>query len=301
MRQPLGRNSSCWCGSGRKYKKCHLTSDQQMASAAAARSLLVLQADEREEMRIAGRFNAALLDHIRPHVCPGITTVEIDQMVKVFTEDHGHRCATLGYRVDTHQFPAHCCTSVNNVVCHGIPDAYVLQSGDIINIDVTSIVDGWHGDQSETFLVGDVGADASAIVQCAFDALHAGIAALQPYCTVNVIGQTIEQLATERGYAVVRDYCGHGVGRKFHQAPSISHAPTTTGGDFILEPGMCFTIEPMINVGGAKVSLDEEDKWTVRTVDGSLSAQFEHTILMTEDGPEILTQTAHGPVVGHCF
>jgi methionyl aminopeptidase len=258
---------------------------------------LRLNKAERNAMRAAGRFNAQLLDYVRPYIQPGVTTGEIDRLVHQYTIEHGHVPACLGYQ----GFPKSCCTSVNEVICHGIPGDQTLQSGDIVNVDVTTIVDGWHGDQSETFLVGDVSEQARALTQCAFDCLYAAIAAIHPGCRISTIGNTIMGIASDRGFSVVREYVGHGLGRQFHQDPSIPHFPTRQSRQEYLHPGTCFTIEPMINAGKRYTMLDKSDGWTVRTRDGHLSAQFEHTILMTEDGPETLTLTHGGPREGHQF
>jgi methionyl aminopeptidase len=252
-------------------------------------------------MRKACRFNAQLMDVVRPLVRPGITTGEIDRAVYEFTTSHGHRPACLGYPGKKKPFPKSCCTSVNDVICHGIPGEYVLQDGDIVNVDLTSVVDGWHGDQSETFIVGQASKLARDVVQCAFDAMHLAIAAIRPGCRVSDIGEAVVAEAEKRGFSVVEEFVGHGVGRQFHQKPSIPHAPTRQARQERLEPGLCFTIEPMINSGTRYTTEDKKDGWTVRTKDGGLSAQFEHTILMTETGPEILTLTKHGPKKGHHF
>jgi methionyl aminopeptidase len=252
---------------------------------------------EREAMRSAGQFNAQLMDFVRPHVKPGVTTGEIDRLIHEYTLDHRHKPACLGYQ----GFPKSCCTSVNEVVCHGIPGQYVLQSGDIVNIDITSIVNGWIGDQSETVLLGDVDEESKAVTQCALDCLYLGIEALKPSCRVSEIGRAITAEAHKRGFGVVREYVGHGIGKRFHQEPSIPHYPNRQAHIDRLFPGMCFTIEPMINAGTRETVLDRDDGWTVRTKDGRMSAQFEHTIIMNEDGPEILTLTQHGPQPGHKF
>jgi methionyl aminopeptidase len=252
---------------------------------------------ERDGMRRAGRVNAQIMDYVRQFVRPGISTGELDRIVHRHTLELGHTPACLGYK----EFPATICTSVNDVVCHGIPRMnQVLREGDIINIDLTTIVDGWHGDQSETFLVGHVSDEARRLVQCCFECLYEGIAAAQPYGRVNDIGRSIERHAYKYGFSVVEEYQGHGIGREFHQDPGIPHFPQR-GYNYRLEPGMCFTVEPMINAGTKKTELDEADKWTVRTKDRKLSAQFEHTVLMTETGPEVLTYTQHGPQKGHVF
>ena len=257
---------------------------------------------ERQKMRAAGRFNAQLMDFIRPYVQEGITTAEIDRLVDEYTRDHGHIPACQGYPGEYGPFPKSCCISVNEVICHGIPSNYVLRAGDIVNVDLTTIVDGWHGDQSETFLIGDVTPEVVAVVQCAFDSLHLAIAALAPGCAVSVIGETIVAFVKKQhGFGVVDKYVGHGIGTKFHQLPNIPHVPTRASRSELLLPGMCFTIEPMINQGTPHSVFDERDGWTVRTRDGRVSAQFEHTVLMTETGPEILTTTSAGPRAGHRF
>jgi len=307
----LGRNDPCWCGSGQKYKKCHLKTDdqggrahvQEQAMERARRRRrrkvrkLILDEAERDAMRAAGRFNAQLFDELRAWAEPGVVLEEVDRFVETYTRDHGHVPAPLNYK----GFPKSFCTSVNEVVCHGIPDGYVLKEGDIVNYDITSIVDGWHGDQSETFLIGEVSHEARAVTQCAFDCLWAGIEAIEPFGRVRDIGKAIVERAHHEGFSVVRDFQGHGVGRVFHQEPGIPHYPESHYGRFVIEPGMCFTIEPMINVGKPGCVIDKRDGWTARTVDGKLSAQFEHTLLMTEHGVEVLTMTERGPRPGHRY
>lgn len=258
---------------------------------------LQLTEQQRNGMRAAGKFNAQLMDYIREHVRAGITTSEIDRLVHEYTISHKHTPATLGYL----GYSKSCCTSVNEVICHGIPNDYELKEGDIVNVDITSIVDGWHGDQSETFLIGQVTDSARAVTQCAFDAMHRAIAALTPGCPVSVIGENVVAEAEKWGFSVVREYVGHGLGRRFHQYPNVPHVPDRKSRQDPLLPGMCFTVEPMINAGTRFTKLDTRDNWTVRTRDGSLSAQFEHTILMSETGPEILTTTTNGPKPGHKF
>lgn len=262
---------------------------------------LRLREPQREAMRHAGRFNAQLMDIIRPIVRAGTTTGQIDQVVYDYTCDHGHRPASLGYAGEKRPYPKSCCTSINEVICHGIPGPYELQPGDIVNVDLTTIVDGWHGDSSETFVIGEASVEARAVTQCAFDSLYVAIKAIGPGSPISTIGDAVVAEAKKYGFGVVDKYVGHGVGRRFHQKPNIPHAPTPSARRQRLEPGVCFTIEPMIN-GGTKEPLpDPHDGWTVRTKDGKLSAQFEHTILMSEDGPEILTLTKDGPKPGHRF
>ena len=177
-----------------------------------------------------------------------------------------------------------------------------LREGDIINVDLTTIVDGWHGDSSETFLIGQVSAEAQRLVQLTFESLYLGIQAIQPFGKISDIGQAIETFARKHGLSVVQEYQGHGLGREFHQEPGVPHYVPRTGiAQVVIEPGMCFTVEPMLNIGTWRTMLDSRDKWTVRTMDLSLSAQFEHTILVTETGTEILTLTKNGPQVGQQF
>ena len=240
-------------------------------------------------MRAAGQFNAELMDYIRDYVKAGVTTAEIDRLVYEYTCDHGHVPAPLGYQ----GFPKSCCTSVNEVICHGIPGDYALQDGDLVNVDITSIVDGWHGDQSETFLIGEVSDQVRQVTQCAFDCLNLGIAACKPGGTVYEIGVAIAAEANRYGFGVVREYVGHGLGEKFHQEPSIPHHPTPGSQKVRLLPGTCFTVEPMINIGRPEVKI-LGDGWTAVTKDRSLSAQFEHSIGVTADGYEIFTLSPKG-------
>ncbi len=258
---------------------------------------LLLGYEGREKMRAAGRFNAQLMDEVRQMVRPGTTTGQIDRFVHDYTREHGHIPASLGYL----GFPKSCCTSTNEVICHGIPGDEPLNEGDIVNVDLTTIVNGWHGDQSETFVLGTTSPEAIAVTQAAFDCMYLAIEALAPGCTVSVIGDAVVKEAHRRGFSVVREYVGHGLGQVFHQHPNIPHFPDRKSRQQRLLPGMCFTVEPMINAGTRFTKLDKHDGWTVRTRDLRLSAQFEHTILMTEEGPEILTLTQTGPQRGHTF
>lgn len=263
-----------------------------------SKSPIYLAEAERDGLRAAGRFNAQLMDFVRPFVKAGVTTLELDKMVYEYTMDHGHIPACLGYK----NYPNTICTSVNEVVCHGIPNKMPLRDGDIVNVDLTTIVDGWHGDSSETYVIGKVSDEARRLVQTTFDSLYLGIDAIHPFGKISDIGHAIERFARSKGYSVVQEYQGHGLGREFHQEPGVPHyVPKTGASQVVIEPGMCFTVEPMLNIGTWRTMLDSRDKWTVRTMDLSLSAQFEHTILVTEAGPEILTLTKDGPQKGHKF
>ncbi|MCH7990055.1 MAG: type I methionyl aminopeptidase [Planctomycetes bacterium] len=261
----------------------------------------IYQKSEYDGLRKAGRFNAQLMDFIRPSIREGITTNELDKLAYDYTLDHGHIPACLGYPGQNGPYPKSVCTSINEVVCHGVPDDRPLLEGDILNIDLTTIVDGWHGDQSEMFLIGEVSSKAKRLVQVTFDSLFRGIHAIKPNGKVIDIGRAIYEFALEHRVSVVQEYQGHGIGREFHQEPEVPHFPVRRFSREVILPGMCFTIEPMLNIGTWKTEQDDPDGWTVRTKDGSLSAQFEHTILMTEEGPEILTLTRQGPQEGHTF
>jgi len=251
--------------------------------------ILIHGPEDFEGMRKAGRLAAEVLDMITPHVRPNATTAEIDRLCEAYIRDHGAVPAPLGYR----GFPKATCTSLNHVVCHGIPADKKLRDGDIINIDVTVILDGWHGDTSRMYLVGDkVGVKAQKLVDVTYDCLMAGIAQVRPGATLGDIGWAIQSLAESHRFSVVRDFCGHGLGRVFHAPPSVVHYGTP-GEGVVLQEGMFFTIEPMINAGRPEVKV-LGDGWTAVTRDKSLSAQFEHSIGVTQDGCEIFTLSPKG-------
>jgi methionyl aminopeptidase len=240
-----------------------------------------------ERMRIAGRLAADVLDMIAPHVEPGITTDELDRICHEYmVEVQGTVPAPLHYR----GFPKSICTSVNHVVCHGIPANKRLKKGDIVNLDITVIKDGYHGDTSMMFCVGEPSVLARRLVRVTREALFRGIAAVRPGATLGDVGSAIQQFVETHGYSVVREYCGHGIGREFHEDPQVLHYGKP-GEGLVLRPGMCFTIEPMVNAGKRFIKL-LPDGWTVVTKDRSLSAQWEHTLLVTETGHEILTLRA---------
>lgn len=247
-------------------------------------TITLLSSREIEKMRRAGRLAAQLLDYLAPMVQPGISTLEINDEAERWTLAHGAKSAPLGY----HGFPKSICTSVNQVICHGIPNAkQILKEGDIINIDVTPIVEGYHGDTSRTFFVGIPSPLARKLVQVTEECLRRGIATIKPGAKIGDIGAAIQEYAEGNGFSVVRDFVGHGVSNIFHTAPQIPHYGTRGKGKR-LRSGMVFTIEPMINEGTWEAVV-LNDGWTAITKDGKLSAQFEHTIAVTEDGVEILT------------
>ncbi|TIX51354.1 type I methionyl aminopeptidase [Alteraurantiacibacter aquimixticola] len=241
-----------------------------------------------EGMRKAGKLAAEILDALADKVVPGVTTGELDDFVRGMMLDGGAVPATLGYRGFTHS----CCTSINHVICHGIPGDKVLKSGDIINIDVTPLLDGWHGDTSRMFLVGDVSIKARRLVDITYECLMIGIEKAKPGARLGDIGAAIQSHAEQHRYGVVREFCGHGLGRLFHDAPEVVHAARAGTGPE-LKPGMFMTIEPMINSGRPHAKM-LSDGWTAVTRDRSLSAQFEHSIGITEDGCEIFTASPKG-------
>jgi methionyl aminopeptidase len=236
-----------------------------------------------ERMRVAGRLAAQATQLAGEHCKPGVTTDEIDRVVHEFLCDHGAYPSTLGYR----GFPKSCCTSLNEVICHGIPDSTVLADGDIVNVDVTAYIGGVHGDTNATFCVGEVREEVGLLVERTRTAMMRGIKAVAPGRQINVIGRVIESYAKRFGYGVVRDFTGHGIGESFHSGLYVPHYDSPRPTD-VMEPGMTFTIEPMITLGTYQYDM-WDDGWTVVTKDRKWTAQFEHTILVTEDGHEILT------------
>ncbi|MBD3320574.1 MAG: type I methionyl aminopeptidase [Chitinivibrionales bacterium] len=292
----IKRNDPCWCGSGKKYKKCHMQADQETnRKHPPPKNRYAKSPEEIAGMRRAGAFNGELLDYMRSFVKAGVSTGKLNALAHEYTVSHGHVPATLNYR----GFPKSICSSINNVVCHGIPsETEILKDGDIINIDLTSIVHGFHGDSSETFMIGAVSPEAGHLVDVTVEALKRGIGAVRAGNHLREIANAIEPYVNSQACSVVRQYTGHGIGRKFHEHFSVYHHRADDCENVVLEPGMTLTIEPMINLGGYEVVTDTEDKWTVRTKDGSLSAQFEHTVLVTEHEPEILTLTPSEKAAG---
>jgi len=242
-------------------------------------------ADEIEKMRVAGRLAADVLHMIRPHVQAGITTEELDRICHDYIVNTQQAIpAPLNY----HGFPKSICTSINHQVCHGIPGKRILKQGDIVNIDITVIKDGYHGDTSKMFSVGQVSPLARRLVQVSYECMCVGIEMVRPGVRLGDIGYAIQDHAESQNFSVVREYCGHGIGRQFHEEPQVLHYGKP-GTGLVLEPGLIFTIEPMINAGKRQVKL-MPDNWTVVTKDHSLSAQWEHTVLVTDEGFEVLTK-----------
>jgi len=248
-------------------------------------SIHIKSAEEIEKMRTAGRLAAEVLRMIRPHVVPGVTTERLDEICHDYITREQHAIpAPLNY----HGFPKSICTSVNHQVCHGIPGNKVLKHGDIVNIDVTVLKDGYHGDTSKMFFVGEVSVIARRVTQISYESLCIGIEMVRPGVRLGDLGFAIQHHAESNGMSVVREYCGHGIGRNFHEEPQVLHYGMP-GTGLALEAGMTFTIEPMVNAGKRHVKL-MPDQWTVITKDRSLSAQWEHTILVTDSGHEVLTR-----------
>jgi methionyl aminopeptidase len=284
----IGRNDPCPCGSGQKYKKCCMAKggvEPANPQEAYARKygIRLKSPKDIEAIGRAGRLVVATLDLVAPRIRPGITTDEINTWVHEFTVQNGAVPAPLNYR----GFPKSVCVSVNEVICHGIPGERVLKEGDIVNVDVTSILDGYYGDANKTFFVGEPGPEARKIVAVARECLRRGMGMVKAGNTVGDIGWAIQTYAESQGCSVVREFVGHGVGFDFHEPPQVPHFGQK-GVGLELIPGMVFTIEPMINLGRKELRILEDD-WTAVTRDGSLSAQFEHTLLVTEDGCESLT------------
>jgi len=254
----------------------------------APRHVKIHGAEDFAAMRKAGRLAAEVLDFVTPYVKPGVTTEALDRLCHDFIVGAGAVPAPLNYR----GFPKSICASVNHVVCHGIPGPKTLENGDIVNLGITGILDGWYGDTSRMFYVGEVGVKARRLVEATFEAMWKGIEAVRPGATLGDIGHAIQMHAEARRFSVVRDFCGHGIGRVFHDAPNIMHFGKP-GEGLVLKAGMFFTIEPMINAGRFEVKI-LDDGWTAVTRDRSLSAQFEHTVGVNADGYEVFTLSPRG-------
>jgi methionyl aminopeptidase len=283
-------NQKCWCKSGLLYKDCHKAFDEKMEELKKEGNLipshkLIKNAEQIKGIREASRINTLVLDKVEANIHEGMTTNEIDKIVYDETIRLGGVPACLGYE----GFPKSVCTSVGSVVCHGIPSDYKLKSGDIVNVDCTTIVNGYFGDSSRMFMIGHVSKEAERLVRVTKECLDLAVQNIKPYSHLGDIGYIVSKHARENGYSVVRELGGHGVGLAMHEDPFVSHIGKM-GEGILLVPGMVFTIEPMINQGRQAVYIDEDDGWTIYTDDGSLSAQWEYTLLMTEKGLEILSK-----------
>ncbi|MGG7077060.1 methionyl aminopeptidase [Clostridium sardiniense] len=285
----INRNDDCWCGSGKKYKKCHADFDEKYDSLKRQGFLMppknIIKNEEQiEGIRRSAKINNAVLDLVSEKIKEGMSTEEIDKIVYDYTVSQGAIPAPLNYG----GFPKSVCTSINEEVCHGIPDeSIILRDGDIINVDVSTIKDGYYSDASRMFIIGNASEEAKRLVEVSRECLQKGIEAVKPWGFLGDIGAAVQEHAEKNGYSVVRDFGGHGVGVEFHEDPFVAHVGDR-GEGMVLVPGMTFTIEPMINQGEYGVFVDEDNDWTAITEDGSLSSQWEHTILVTEDGIEII-------------
>lgn len=286
----LGSNDPCWCKSGKKYKKCHMAFDEKLESYKLKGELvpdreLIKSAEQIAGIRESGVINTWLLDLLAEQVKPGVSTEELNRFIHQKTISKNAVPAPLNYR----GFPKSICTSINQVVCHGIPsEQEILKDGDIVNIDLTTIYNGYFADASRMFCVGNVDEEAQRLVRVARECMEVGVQAVRPWGHLGDIGAAVSAHAAANGYTVVEDIGGHGTGLEFHEDPYVCHIGSA-GEGMVLAPGMVFTVEPMINQGTNEFYTDEENGWTVYTSDGKLSAQWEHTIVVTESGIEILT------------
>lgn len=290
MSSKLGRNDMCWCKSGKKYKYCHENFDSKIdhfrrLGAEVPTHNMIKTPEQIAKIKESAKINIEILDYVAAHIKAGITTEEIDQWVYDITTKHGAIPAPLNYE----GFPKSVCTSINEEVCHGIPSPdVVLQNGDIINVDASTILDGYFSDSSRMFCIGNVSPEKQRLVDIAKESLQVGLKEVKPWGYLGDMGQAINDFAMENGYSVVREIGGHGVGIEFHEDPWVSYV-SHRGTEMIMAPGMMFTIEPMINMGKAPIYTDKDNGWTVRTKDGLPSAQWEIQILITNDGYEIIS------------
>lgn len=286
----IKRNTLCWCGSGKKYKQCHEKFDEKLMKMKLQGHIvpdqsLIRNKNDIVAIKKSAAINTGVLDLIASKIHVGMSTGEIDTLVYDYTVAHGAIPAPLNYE----GFPRSVCTSINDEVCHGIPDEkIILQDGDIVNVDVSTIYKGYYSDASRMFLIGKVDEAAKRLVEVTKECLEIGIKAIKPWGHVGDIGAAIVEHARKHGYSVVRDFAGHGVGKEFHEDPVVSHVGIK-GTGMVLVPGMTLTVEPMINAGDWRLFIDEDNGWTAYTEDGSLSAQWENMILITEHGVEILS------------
>ncbi|CEN77988.1 methionyl aminopeptidase [Paraclostridium sordellii] len=287
----LNRNDDCWCKSGKKYKKCHMEFDEKLKELKkqgyeVPSHDIIKNKEQIDKIKESAKINNEVLDLVAKNIKAGMRTEDINKIVHEYTVSKGAIPAPLGYG----GFPKSLCTSINSEICHGIPsEDVILKDGDIINIDVSTIYNGYYSDASRMFMIGNVSDKAKKLVEVTKECLEAGIKAVKPWGHIGDIGAAIQEHAEKNGYSVVRDFGGHGIGLQFHEDPFVFHYGAKNEG-MILVPGMIFTIEPMINEGTYELYIDAENEWTAYTDDGLLSAQWEHMILVTEDGVEILSK-----------
>ena len=287
----LGRNDACWCGSGKKYKNCHLAFDRKIENYGIMGDLvpehyMIKTPAEIEGIRKAGEVNTKILDLVDSFIRPGISTEDINTLVHENTIKMGGIPAPLNFE----GYPKSVCTSVNEVVCHGIPcDTDVLHEGDIINVDCSTILDGYFSDSSRMFCIGEVSAERQRLVDVTRASVEAGLAAVKPWLPLSVMAEAVQKTVEDAGFSVVREYGGHGIGKEFHEDPFVGFTTEAPDVDTIMVPGMVFTIEPMVNAGAPDIKISKGDGWCVRTKDGSDSAQCEVQLVVTEDGYELLS------------
>ena len=286
----LGRNEPCWCGSGKKYKKCHANEDERLQELyndgheVLIRSLLKTPEDI-EGIKYSAEVNKGVLDYVAEHIEAGVTTAQIDKWVYDYTVAHDAIPAPLNYE----GFPKSVCTSINNVVCHGIPsDDEVLKDGDIVNVDCSTIRNGYFSDSSRMFCIGEVSPERKRLVDVTKESIQRGLEAVKPWGYLGDMAHAVQSYVEENGFSVVREFGGHGIGKEFHEDPFVGFVGEP-GTGVVLAPGMCFTIEPMVNAGGFEIDMNDPNGWTVRTADGSDSAQWEVQLVVTETGYELLS------------
>lgn len=287
----LGRNDACWCGSGKKYKQCHERFDKKIEALALKGHIvpnhgMIKTPEQVAKIKESAVINMACLDAVEKAICAGMNTQEIDDIVYETTKKMGGIPAPLNYE----GFPKSVCTSVNDQVCHGIPSKdVVLKDGDIINVDCSTILDGYFSDSSRMYMIGNVSEEKRRLVEVTKECCDLGLEAVKPWTFLGDMAQVIHEHAEENGYSVVREIGGHGVGLEFHEEPWVGYC-SNAGEDMLIVPGMMFTIEPMVNMGTAQIFTDKENNWEVYTMDGMPSAQWEYQILVTEDGAEVISR-----------
>ena len=290
MSVKIGRNDPCWCGSGKKYKACHAAFDEKIARFAQEGHRvptrdLIKNADQIAGIKESAKINVAVLDYIEEHIHAGMSTAEIDKIVYDMTTSMGGIPAPLNYE----GYPYSVCTSVNEQVCHGFPsEDVILKEGDIVNVDCSTILNGYFSDSSRMFCIGEVSPEKKRLVEVTKECVYKGLEAVHPWGFLGDMGQAVHDHAYANGYTIVREIGGHGVGLKFHEEPWVGYH-SRKGTEMLMVPGMIFTIEPMVNMGDVEIYIDDENGWEVYTEDGLPSAQWEIMVLVTEDGTEVLS------------
>ena len=285
----IGRNDPCWCGNGKKYKKCHIDFDEKIEEFEVAGHIvpsheILKNAEQIEKIKESAKINIAVLDYVAEHIKAGISTAEIDKWVYDITTKMGGVPAPLNFE----GFPKSVCTSINNEVCHGIPsEDVIIKDGDIINVDVSTNLNGYFSDSSRMFCIGNVSEENRKLVEETKNAVYEGLKQVKPWGFLGDMGQAVNDYVKSKGYSVVREVGGHGIGLEFHEDPWVSYI-SKKGTEMLMVPGMIFTIEPMVNAGKPDIFVDEDNGWTIYTEDNSMSAQWEIQVLVTDDGYEII-------------